>query len=445
VVSPIDFAYYALLLLAWPVFLWKALRKRGRRHLAGLRQRLGACAPRQGDRPCIWIHGVSVGEILATEPLLGALRRDLPEYEVVLSTTTGTGQQVARRSHPELQVIYFPLDFSWAVHRVFQAIRPDLVVLVELEVWPNFVAEAERRRVPVAIVNGRITERSFRGYRRVRQLFFAPLRRLGRVCAQTEAYARRFQALGVPARRIHITGSMKYDQLTVGEAPERAATRRDFGLGPDETVIIGGSTHPGEERALLACYVALREDHPDLRLVLCPRHNERTGAVQQEVRDLAGEVTLRTDQDTADSPPPVLEPGQVLLVDTMGELGRLYAAADVVFVGGSLIPHGGQNMLEPVMLGRPTLFGPFCDNFKEPVGRLLRAQGARQVQREDELEPALRELLDRPEQAQAMGLRGREALLAARGATDRTLAVIRSQLRQSPRSRRVVRRLIGTR
>lgn len=434
--SIVDFAYFGALHLAWPYLLWKVAPARGRRHLAGLSERMGRCAPRQGDRPCIWIHGVSVGEIRAAGPLIAALEQQLPGYDIALSTTTGTGQEVARRSYGDRRVFYYPLDLSFAVRRCFDAIRPDLVVLVELEIWPNFLGEAWRRRVPVALVNGRISEKSFRGYRLVRRWLFDPIGKIGRFCVQDEVYAQRIRRLGIPERQIHITGSMKYDQIRVAADADGAAVRRDMGVGGDETVVIGGSTHPGEERALLLAYQRLRAQHPRLRLVLVPRHTERTEEVRRQIVDLGLQTVTRTERVQAGATTRI-DAGAVLLVDTIGELGRLYAAADVVFVGGSLIPHGGQNMLEPAALGKPTVFGPSYENFMEPVERLLAARGARLVPGEAELERTLGELLERPDEAIAMGERGRQAMLSARGATARTVAVIKELVeRRRGRDRR---------
>ncbi len=213
--SLVDFAYYGTLLLASPWIVYKVGHPRGRRHLAGLGERLGACSRREGQRPCVWIHGVSVGEIQAARTLVDALQQSLPEYEIVLSTTTGTGQAVAKRTYPGHKIFYFPFDFSWSVGRVFAAIRPDLVILVELEIWPNFLQEAQRRRIPVAVVNGRITEKSYRGYRLVRGWLFDPIGKIGTFCVQTERYADRFRRLGIPTEHIHVTGSVKYDQIAV--------------------------------------------------------------------------------------------------------------------------------------------------------------------------------------------------------------------------------------
>lgn len=431
--SLVDFFYYGGLLIGSPILASRLLPKRGRRHLAGLRERLGDCPPRRSDRPCVWIHGVSVGEVRVAGLLMKALEESLPGHELVLSTTTGTGQEVARRAHPHQRVIYYPLDFSWAVRRVLDAIRPELVVLVELEIWPNFLTEAYRRGVAVALANGRISDKSFRGYRHVRGWLFDPLGKIGRFCVQTETYADRFRRLGIPERQIVVTGSMKYDQLAV-EGSDPLATRKEMGLLPDETVLIGGSTHPGEERALLDAWQALRGRFPELRLVLVPRHTERAAEIERQVQTTIPGVQRRSARLAAGATEPI-PPGHVLLVDTIGELGRLYSAADVVFVGGSLIPHGGQNILEPVVLGKPTVFGPSWENFKEPVERLLRAEGVREVRDAAGLTRVLGELLERPADARAMGERGRSAILAARGATARTVAELSAYLDEHRRGK----------
>ncbi|MGE0707768.1 MAG: 3-deoxy-D-manno-octulosonic acid transferase [Planctomycetota bacterium] len=425
--SLVDFAYYGGLMLASPLLLWKVLQRRGRRHLAGLRQRLGDCPRRDDERPCIWIHGVSVGEIRAARTLVEAIERELPDFEIVLSTTTGTGQEVARATYPGKRVIYFPLDFSWSVGRVFRAVRPDVVILVELEIWPNFLQEAHRRRIPVALVNGRISARSYNGYRLVRGWLFDPIGKIGRFFVQTERYAERFRRLGIPASQIHVTGSVKYDMLVAPEPVDPAAVRADLGVATDDLVLMGGSTHPSEEAALLEVYRELRHDFPRLRLVLVPRHTERTGEVEALARPF-GPVVRRTTRQASGAREP-MPTGDVLLVDTVGELGRLYSAADLVFVGGSLIPHGGQNMLEPVLYGKPTLFGPHWDNFREPVERLLAARGAREVADRAELLGAARELLHDPAEAAAMGARGREAMIGAQGATARTMEILTRAIR----------------
>ncbi len=437
--TPLDFAYAGLVLLGWPLGLAKVLPARGRRHLHGLPERLGRCARRTGGRPCVWVHCVSVGEARAAVPLVEGLLRRHPGHEVVVSTTTSSGQEAARRAFPGRRIVYFPLDLHFAVRRVFDALRPDLILLVELELWPNFLWEAKRRRVPVAVVNGRIRESSARRYRAVRPAL-DPLRGLSAVCVQTEEYAARFRGAGLPARRVHVTGSLKYDLLAPGDgARDAAAARAGLGLGPAERVLLGGSTHPGEEEALVAAWRALRARHPDLRLVVCPRHVERADEVARLLGEAAPGVVRRSAQRARVGPPEALPPGYALLVDTVGELGGLYGAADLVFVGGSLVPRGGQNPLEPVVLGRPTVMGPSCENFAEPVERLLAAGGLTVVPGAEGLAGARGALLEDPAAAAAMGDRGRRALETARGATARTLDVLAPWLEPAPGGRRRVR------
>lgn len=418
----IDLVYLLGLVVALPIVIWKmATRARFR---AGLFERLGiTVARRPGDRPCIWVHGVSVGEVLASKPLVRALERELPEYEIAISTTTNTGLAVARRNFPGHHVFYWPLDVWFAIERVLAAIRPSMIVLVELEIWPNFLRLAYRAGIPVVLVNGRISERSFRGYRIVKRFLFRPLQRIRTFCVQTETYARRFTALGVPESQVLVTGSLKYDNLASAEeaAPLEREYRTRLGLG-DAPALVCGSTHAPEEREILAVYKRLAEEIPELRLILAPRHVERAAEIAREARDAGFEVARKTDVDKGAPSAPVV------IVDTIGELSKIYAAASVAFVGGSLVPHGGQNMLEPAGLGRATLFGPHVDNFRESADLLLRAGGAELVADAEALEAALRRLLRDPAAAEAMGRRAREAVDGQRGASARTVAVLREIL-----------------
>lgn len=421
--SLLDLAYLCGLALFSPYLLYKAVTRP--RHLAGLRARLGQRDGeflRTGAGPCIWVHGVSVGEVAASEPLVRALERALPDHEIVVTTSTQTGQAVARRKFPEKRVGYFPIDFSWTVKRTFEAVRPSLIVLVELELWPNFLSEAKAQKVPVVVVNGRISEKSFRGYRVGRR--FLPLNDVAHYCVQTEQYAKRFRKLGVSEDKITVTGSMKYDNVVTSHG-DAISARSSMGLGENDLVWIAGSTHSPEERILIDVFARLQKTQPDLRLVLAPRHNERTAEVKKAVEGAGMKAVLRSEQQK--------NAGNdgVLIVDTLGELSRLYAGADLVFVGGSLIPHGGQNMLEPAALGKPVIFGPHVTNFQESAERLLEAQGAIQVQDEKDLEARLRELLADRSAARALGLRGLQAIEAAKGATDKTVAVLRPLLAQN--------------
>ncbi len=428
----IDLVYILGLVAAFPIVVWKmATRARVR---AGLWRRLGIeVEPRPGDRPCIWVHGVSVGEVIASKPLVREIQRELPDYEVVISTTTNTGLEVARKHFPGLFAFYYPLDLSWAVRRVLRAVRPSLIVLVELEIWPNFLRLAYESGVPVVLVNGRISQRSFRGYRLIKRLLFRPLAKIRQFCVQDETYARRFVALGVPESQVLVTGSLKYDNLaSADDAGALAAdVRARLGLG-EAPVLVCGSTHPPEEREALAVYGRLRAEFPSLRLILAPRHIERAGEVAREAAAAGFAVAHKTEIDAVGAAGTTgagaAWGAPVIVVDTIGELARIYAAATVAFVGGSLVPHGGQNMLEPAGLGRPTLFGPHVENFRESADLLLRSGGAEVVADAAALEAAVRALLRNPAAAEEMGRRARAAVDGCRGAARRTVAVLKDIL-----------------
>jgi 3-deoxy-D-manno-octulosonic-acid transferase len=328
---------------------------------------------------------------------------------------------VARRTFLDLVTFYAPLDFTWATRHAMARVRPTVLVLVELELWPNLVWAAKRTGASVAIINGRLSQRSHRGYQKLRGPLGPTLRRLDAVAAQTEEYAARFVDIGVPAPRVRVTGSVKYDGLESDRNNERTlGLRRALGLDPADLVFVAGSTMEGEEEAALAAYRAAREHHPRLRLVLVPRHADRFERVAVWLQEQGEAVSRRSQGNPAvsrgDRPP-------VLLVDTIGELSAVWGLADVAFVGGSLAPgRGGQNMMEPAAYGASVLFGPHTSNFEETVERLLERGGARQVADARNLAAALIEDLNDPETAARRGAAGRAFVLAQNGAADRTLA-----------------------
>ncbi|MEW6741973.1 MAG: 3-deoxy-D-manno-octulosonic acid transferase [Planctomycetota bacterium] len=393
-----------------------------RRYRAGLKQRLGLTRLRHPERPCVWVHGVSVGEVRAAQPLVTRLETAHPELEVVISTTTLGGQEVARRLYPGRYIFYFPLDFGPVVRKFVGTLRPRIILLVELEIWPNLLYVASRARIPVVIVNGRITERSWQGYRRLGR-FLPQMERIAYFLVQNEDYRRRLIDLGVPGDRVEITGNLKYDALPTDQGQGKyESLRRELGLRPGERVILGGSTHEGEEAVLWRVFTHLGVRRDGVRLLLVPRHLERVGDVMRTL-SRAGARTVRVtslrsgeDSGNADS---------VLLLDTLGELASFYGVADVVFVGGSLVPHGGQNMMEPAALGKPVLFGPHVQNFRDEVALLLQHEAAIQVASPEELELEMGCLLDDPGRARELGERARSVALSARGATERSFAVIR--------------------
>ncbi|WP_165227214.1 3-deoxy-D-manno-octulosonic acid transferase [Aquisphaera insulae] len=416
----LDVVYLATLLLFAPVLAYRMFR--AGKYREGWWEKLHGDAPRRiGDGPCLWFHAVSVGEVLLLRPLVREMERRRPGWEIVISTTTATGLAVARKTYPDLVTFYAPLDFSWATRRAVERVRPTVLALVELELWPNLIRAAKRSGAKVAIINARLSPRSFRGYRSLRLPLGRTLRRIDAVAAQDVDYARRFVDLGVPGDRVSVTGSVKYDGLESDRNNARTRElRRELGLSPSDLIFVAGSTMEGEEEAALDAYRAARTQHSGLRLVVVPRHAERFSEVarwlvqqgESVLRRSTGEVT-GVDRGT----PPVI------LIDTIGELGAVWGLADVAFVGGSLLPgRGGQNMMEPAAYGASVMFGPHTTNFREPVEQLLARGAARRVADARELGLRLREDLEDPEAAAARGEAGRSFVLAQHGASGRTLA-----------------------
>ena len=417
-----DLCYSGLVVFLSPVILYKILTSR--RSRAGIGQRMGWIPRREGSRPCIWIHGVSVGEVKAAMGLLEVLREVLPGWERVLSTTTLQGYQVAIKEHPDLLTFYYPLDFSLVTRRALRRIRPDAVVLMELELWPNFLLACNQLGIPVCLVNGRISERSYSGYRVARKFLPEPHQRIRFYAVQNEDYAARILDLGVRPEVVSVTGQMKYDAIQA--VPEKVPQlRRDYraglDIGQDAWVLMGGSTHPSEEEVLLEAYRILRQKSKDVRLILAPRHLERLPDVEDLVKR-AGFDWIRRTRMTEDQADHSDHP--VILLDTVGELGRLYATADLVFVGGSLIPHGGQSMIEPASLGVAVVFGPHTWNFTDTVDALLSANGSIQVQSPESLITTILDLQADPGRRQSLGQNALEVVSSLMGATRRNADLI---------------------
>lgn len=415
----LDFLYVCLLVAWSPVLLCKVRKYAAYRD--GWREKLLGRAPRRiGNRPCLWFHAVSVGEVMLLRPIIRELSRRRPDWDVVISTTTPTGLGVARRVFPELVVFYAPFDFTWAVRRAMTRVRPTVLALVELELWPNWIAAARRAGASVAVVNGRLSARSHRGYRRLRKLLGPTLRGLDLVAVQTPEYADRFRDLGVPAHRIRLTGSVKYDGVELERTNfQTLALRRALNLATTDLVFVAGSTMEGEELAALQAYRQARARQARLRLVIVPRHADRFDKVAQMLLDHGERVQRRSDsariEGDSQTPP-------VILVDTLGELGAVWGLADVAFVGGSLYPgRGGQNMIEPAAYGASVLFGPHTQNFRATVEQLLNRSAARVVDGADGLAEALSADLDDPESAANRGQAAREFVMAQQGATERTI------------------------
>jgi 3-deoxy-D-manno-octulosonic-acid transferase len=413
--------YLALLLLCSPWLAYKAARS-GKYREGWSEKFLGDAPRRIGDRPCVWFHAVSVGEVLLLKPLVRGLARRRPGWDLVISTTTRTGLDVARRTFPDLVTFYAPLDFSWATRRAVARVRPTVLALIELELWPNLVYACKSAGARVAILNGRLSRRSHRGYRRLRGPLAPTLRRLDAVAVQTDEYAERFVDLGIPRQRVRVTGSVKFDGLETDRDNARTLSlRKELGLSTFDVVFVAGSTMEGEEAAALWAYRAARAEHPSLRLILVPRHAERFERVADWLRREGEPFVRRSGQAVAEGRPGGITP--VILLDTVGELSTAWGLADVAFVGGSLFPgRGGQNMMEPAAFGAAVMFGPHTENFRETSEQLVSRGAATIVTTTGGLAKALRGCLDDPEAAAARGARAREYVLAQNGAADRTLA-----------------------
>ncbi|HRU05647.1 MAG TPA: 3-deoxy-D-manno-octulosonic acid transferase [Candidatus Brocadiia bacterium] len=416
----LDIGYLLAMAALAPLAAWKALWSE--RWRAGWGQRLGFGLPRrQDDAPCVWIHAVSVGEASLIRTMVDTLLREHPAWRVAVSTFTNTGQNVAReRFGGRAMVFYYPLDLSFVVRRALRRIRPTVICLIELEIWPNFVAEARRAGVPVVIANGRMREERVAKYRRFWKMWaaLADPSTGNAYCVQNETYADRFRRAGFPPEKISVTGSMKYDALaTEAPAGKLAALRQAFGLAPGDTAWIGACTWPGEEAACLRVHRRLRQRWPELRLILAPRHIERAAEVAREI-EAAGFACRRR---TAAGP---AEPGAVGLLDTVGELSAAYGLARAAFVGKSLLAQGGHNVLEPAAMGVATLFGPRTDNFEDETRMLLAAGGAALVDDEEGLYNKLSSLLADVEACGRMAQAGKRAVMEHRGATRRTLDVV---------------------
>ena len=404
------------LVLYAPLALTRRLVRRG--HPLHLRQRFGYLGEDLPPEPRVWVHAVSVGEAVTAAPLVEALRRRWPTLSVVVTTVTPTGARiVADRLDGVATHRYFPLDLPGPVSRALDAVRPHFFIGMETELWPNFLAALARRRIPSMVANGRISDRSFRRYRWVTFVTRPMLESITVLGMQSQEDARRAIVLGAPPERVVVTGSMKTDALA-DQPGARELWERLLGLAPGERIWVAGSTHRGEEQVVAEVLGRLRTDHPDLVLLLAPRHPERV----PEVERLLGERGLAS---VRRSRLPTARAGAaVIILDTVGELATLYQLAEVVFVGGSLVPTGGHNMLEPALRSKPVLFGPYTSNFRESAELLLEAGGARRVTDAAGLESALRELLEKPEIARGMGEMGYQAVIRRQGGVRATLALV---------------------
>jgi len=409
-----DLIFLIFTLICLPVYLFK-----GKFH-RGFLARLGVLPGNLSLDGPIWIHAVSLGEAISIRGLVQGLRESYPSKRFVISTVTPTGNKIAQTLAREGDLVtYLPLDFSFIVRRVINRIKPEIFIIAETEIWPNLISYLYSRAIPVVTVNARISDASFKGYSSVRPLISAVLNKISLFCAQTGLDENRLKQLGVRADKIKVTGNMKFDQLNlsigVGGCKER------LGLNPADRLFIAGSTHPGEEEVILAAYSSLLNKFPNLKLLIAPRHPQRSKDVLGRISGFGfngievSKINLR--DSTAPNNP-------VFVLDTVGELVNFYAAADIVFVGGSLIKKGGHNILEPARLGRPIIFGPYMFNFRDIAGEFLRNNAAVTVEGRDGLISAVEEILKDAAKSARLANNARQVIAMNQGATKRNIEAI---------------------
>ena len=436
-------ALVVAIIVASPYWLFRMAWSGRYRH--GLGQRLGLISPGLrkfvGEHSTIWIHAVSVGEVIAASRLIERMQALDPNLRMVISTTTRTGQKLAQErfdpmltndsTPPPTRVFYYPLDFAWIVRRYLKALKPRALVLVESELWPRMLVEAQRAGIPVIVVNGRISNRSLPRYRALRNLWRPLLRKLTLVLAQSEEDRQRFVDIGVPAEKARSAGNLKYDVRAAVELPITCELRAH--LPQPGKAIVAGSTLEGEEKFLLDAFRELLPDIPQLTMILAPRHPERFRSVEKSITDAGLPLIRRSDWMQQ---PGAIAPGSVFLLDTVGELASVYSLASVAFVGGSLIPAGGHNPLEPAQFAVPVVMGPYTENFRGMVAALLEQEAIR-VTPPERLYPALQELLTSSD-ALSMGTHARRVFEEQAGASEICLTAIRKILAEPrPTTQRV--------
>ncbi|HEV7279697.1 MAG TPA: 3-deoxy-D-manno-octulosonic acid transferase [Pirellulaceae bacterium] len=415
----LNVAYAATLILALPWLLYARLAKK--KYRDGYEAKfLGRLRRREGNRPCVWLHAVSVGEVNLLAGLIERVNRERPDCDVYVTVGTATGMEVAKKKYATCFVDYAPLDFSWAVRAAFDRIRPDALLLAELELWPNLILEADRRGTRLVLFNARVSEKSFRGYRRIRPLLASLLARFDRILVQNETYAERLLALGSPPERTIVAGSLKFDNARPEKHSRQIAEFRRLFAAPEGTpVFVAGSTQEPEERLAIETFLSLAESHADLRLILAPRHPERCDAIAALLERQAYKWVRRSTVKE-----PVAEGTRILLIDGVGELAAWWGLATVAFVGGSMGTRGGQNMLEPASYGAAVCFGPKTRNFRDVVEILLTSDAAQVVEDGEAMTCFVQRTLEDVSFRDTIGERAAETVRRHQGALERTWSIV---------------------
>ena len=419
------FIIYDLIFLAAAIIYLPAYLFRKKFH-RGFLLRLGFLpASLALDKP-IWVHAVSVGEVMEVRHLIDELRKAYPDKKLVISTVTATGNKIARDIAGEGNLVtYLPLDLSFIVRSVINRIKPSLFVIAETELWPNLIYYLYRKNIPVVTVNGRVSDASFRGYSSIKILLKPILNKINLFCVQTERDAERLRHLGVYGDKIHITGNMKFDIRGYPHKIQEAADYRlRLALASQDKLFVAGSTHIGEEEIILNVYRGLSREFPHLRLLIAPRHPERAAPVFNLIKKFGFEterISLLNERTREQE-----SKRTVYLLDTVGELASFYSIADIVFVGGSLVKKGGHNILEPASFAKPVLFGPHMFNFSDIADLFLSNKAAIEVHDQADLKMNIAELLRNPSKAIERGKRGQQLILQNQGATTRNLEYIKA-------------------
>jgi 3-deoxy-D-manno-octulosonic-acid transferase len=421
----LNLLYLLALLCVSPFVAYRAIRH-GRYRRGFLSKIFGQINLNDKIRPTIWIHAVSVGEVQLVRPLVQRFAKDFPQFRIAISTGTDSGYDIARELYSEQFVFFAPLDFSWAVSNVFRDLKPKLLVLAELELWPNLLRQAEKNHCPVAIVNGRLSESSFRGYSRLSYIVRRALSTVDWIGAQNGTYQERFLALGAESSRVTVTGSIKFDNASSSRSADEILARRQL-LQIDSTDLIWvvGSTQHPEEQMMLEAFAKLRVDIPNLRMIVVPRHKERFDEVAKKIESTGIPWDRRSRLNDSN---PIHPDWQIFLGDSIGELRWWWGMADVGFVGGSFGDRGGQNMIEPCAYSVATSFGPNTKNFRDIVGLLREKDACRQFDSPAEIVPWVSDMAHHPELRIEMGKRAASVALEHRGAIDRTWAELRKLL-----------------
>ena len=420
----IDFLYLIAVTAISPMVLYRMVRHK--RYRAGWAQKLGDITRKQLDKKCIWIHAVSVGEVNATKTIVAGLKEKFSDFEIVISTTTDTGYARAKALYgSQYTVFYFPYDFSLISRRAFDNIRPAICLLMELEVWPNFVDTAKKLNVPVVVVNGRISEKSYSRYLLIKPIIKKIFKDLSLILSQTQLYGQRFKEIGAPQEKIIVTGSLKYDTaVTSGKIEGADKLAEQLSIG-DERLFVAGGTGNDEEGIIVDVFKQLKqkEQFADLRLAIVPRKPERFDGVGELIKQ-AGFKLVRYSQLKGKQAASDIDKDAVILGDTMGDLRKFYSLATIIFVGRSLVPMGGSDMMEAAALGKCTMFGPYAFNFQQTVDALLAGDGAIMVKDADGLLEACRKSLEQPDFARQIAQSGQDVIRENQGATAKSIEQI---------------------